>query len=249
MATRADRAVARVENTCLPRLRGDLRGKVGLVKRRPDTRADLGDQVRGFDAELIAQYVDSAPHDILARACPPGMNEADGAAFAVGKIDRGAVRHVNAERQAADTRDKCIRTGVIGRFLGHGDNIAMHLFGCGNLRDVETALPQIFTMGRSKPLKRGRTIGDHIDAGDTRNKSRVYSGNTGKRLEYRRRVQRLFTVAFLSEGRGAGFCFFEGRNVSFFLGMAPLRTPGFGLSVELSRSLRLRSRAVSIGSS
>ena len=68
-------------------------------------------------------------------------------------------------------------------------------------------------------------------------------------LEQSHRAQRFFTVAFLSVGAGAGFCFFEGRRVWFFFGMAPLRTPGFGLSVELSRSLRFLSRAVSIGSS
>ena len=125
----------------------------------------------------------------------------------------------------------------------------MHLFGRGKLVNIETTPPQILAMGGSEAPKRGASIGDDIDARDARNKYGIYSGEADKGIEHRRPTQRLFTVAFLSVGRGAGFCFFEGRNVSFFFGMTPLRTPGFGLSVEFSRSLRLRSRAVSIGSS
>jgi len=138
---------------------------------------------------------------------------------------------------------------VQGCVRGHGDHIAVHLFGGGKMRGIEAAPAQILRVDRSKTLERGGAIGGDIDAGEAGHKRRVDSGEAGQRLERLRRAQRFFTAAFLSVGAGAGFCFFGERRVSFFFGMAPLSTPGFGLSVALSRSLRLRSRAVSIGSS
>ena len=125
----------------------------------------------------------------------------------------------------------------------------MDLLGRGETGLIEAVSAQILRMDRSKTLERGGAIGGHIDPGHTGNKCRIDAGNAGQRLEHPRRAQRFFTVAFLSVGAGAGFCFFEGRRVWFFFGMVPLRTPGFGLSVELSRSLRFLSRAVNIGSS
>ena len=163
------------------------------------------------------------------------MDESSGATLSVGKIDRGTIGDINTETKTPDTGNQSIRTGVHGRTRGHGHHIAVHLLGRGKLRGIETAPAQILRMSRSKSLERCRAIGGHIDPGDTGNKGRTYAGQAGQRLENLHRVQRFFTVAFLSVGAGAGFCFFEGRRVSFFFGMVPLRTPGFGLSVELSR--------------
>ena len=86
------------------------------------------------------------------------MNQANGPAVLVGKIDGSAVRHVNPERQSRTVHDKRIRTAMKSRTVGHDHFPAVDLLRRGDHGRVKTMAAQKVLLGGSQPGQGGGTI-------------------------------------------------------------------------------------------
>ena len=132
----------------------------------------------------------------------------------------------------------------------------MDLLGGGEAGGIKAAGAEKLRVRRTEPRQGGLAVGVDIDARKARDKAGTDAGDRSERFERTRcrgHSQRFWTLCLAGVGVGVGLAFFSfgvvRGSVWFFFGMAPLRTPGLGLGAALSRSLRRRSRAVSIGSS
>lgn len=222
-------------------LRNDVDGEVVFVEWRTDARAEVHDEIRGLDAEPALQERDGRAGDIRRGAGPTGMGQTDGTPPPIGNENGGAISHVDAESKAALRGDQSIDPGMRSGGGGHGHTGAVDLLGSGELPGREAAGAEILVVGGSQTLQCVFAVGRHVDARDARNERGADARYAGERLELTRcrgHSQRFLTLCLDDDGVGVGLAFFSlgglRGSVSFFFGIAPLRTPGLGFGAELS---------------
>ncbi len=156
------------DNAGIATLARDLGREIDFVMRRPNTRAYLRDEIARWHAESCFKQRDRARDDAEFGAFATGMNEADGAPFAVDEINGGAIGDVNAERQIALVSNQTIAAveTSIGRqrLIDDRDLVAMNLF---RGREGKIAnFPAQFPMDGIEVGERDVLIVRDIDAGN-----------------------------------------------------------------------------------
>lgn len=169
-------------------LGGNGGGKVGLVKRRTDARTEVDDKVGWRNAKLFLQERDRASGDVEFRAGTAGMDEANGAAVAIGDIDCGTVGDIDAENKTGHVGDERIGAGMDLRRASDGDAVAMDLLGAGEAVGVEAFGTEGFGMGAGETRQGGLAVGHDIDAGNAGQKGSADFIQLGQRLENGRHV-------------------------------------------------------------
>jgi len=96
------------ERATLP---NNFRGKIEFVVRRTNTRAELHDHVCGIGAEALNHLRNCAGDNAELGAFTPGMCYTNSWRFWIDHVNRTAVSHVNAERDAALIRDDAVAAG------------------------------------------------------------------------------------------------------------------------------------------
>ena len=150
-------AVVEGADTGLLGLGADFLGKVHLVVRRADARAEHGDDVFRAGAEIFVQRLETGGKDISYSAFFAGMEQADGAGLAVGKPDRAAICDVNREDDAGLICDKSIHAWDAGQPIRGGDFWGGGDDGDGGAMDLLGAPPScgIATEARNHALVMG----------------------------------------------------------------------------------------------
>ena len=132
MACSADAPVMDFGHAGAGGLVADGRGKVDFVAGRADAGSDHNHQVSGLCSSERAEVVDPVGDDPELRSHFPGMKQGAGATIARHHPDRGAVRHVDPERDATRRGEQSVDSGegrwIYGRVLHDGDNRPVHLF-------------------------------------------------------------------------------------------------------------------------
>jgi hypothetical protein len=148
----------------------------------------MDNEVGWRDAELFVQEGDGAAGDVEFGAGAAGVDKANGAAMAIGQIDGGAVRDVDAEGESGHIGDKRIGAGMDARLAGGGDDVAVDLFGGGETGGVEADGPERCGVRCGEARQGGLAIGHDIDAGDAGEKSGADFVQRSQRLENGRHV-------------------------------------------------------------
>ena len=91
----ADAAVVNLLDTGVTTLPDNFRGKINLVMRRPNARAQLRNHITGSNSKLLAHRRDRVPNDSEGRSLLAGMNQANCPGILVNQINRAAISYIN----------------------------------------------------------------------------------------------------------------------------------------------------------
>ncbi len=105
MRGRADAAIDHLAHPSLAALRHDDRGEIHLIVRRTNAGTQLDGHVRGIASELRTHAFDGHSCNALLAAPAPGMQKPGDAPARIEKINRAAIRHIDAQTHAGIRRD------------------------------------------------------------------------------------------------------------------------------------------------
>lgn len=165
-------------------LLGDGRRDVSLIIGRPDAWGNDAGEIRGICAIGCGHFTDGMGEDVLFGSLLSGVEQGDGTGDGIGKVDGGAVCHVDGEELPGEIGDEPVHAGVgedfRGRWRGdHGDPVSMDLFGMMAVEDCGEFLRDESVVVRGEVAESEVAIAEDIDIREPRDPVRPEPGKAG----------------------------------------------------------------------